>query len=164
MSSPRSHRTLKQSQSSFVEDPDESLARKTWLAAETHFSVNTDVPIPILATAKPSAPISASFVTSAQEEGNETLRPTSLIYDYSVPSSPVRRRTPHISSLQRPGLWSRLVADTWAIELVAASVSCAAIASIVGILCVYDQHPLPSMTKGITVSFVCRICVTLYRS
>jgi hypothetical protein len=57
----------------------------------------------------------------------------------------------------QPSRWSRLVADSWAIELLAGTVSFAAIASIIGVLWGYDQKPVPALWKGITVG----LCLSL---
>ncbi len=57
---------------------------------------------------------------------------------------------------RRPSQWSRLVADSWVIELLAGAVSFAAIASIISVLWGYDQKPVPPLWKGITV------CLSLF--
>lgn len=53
---------------------------------------------------------------------------------------------------QQAGWWSKLVADTWTLELVAGFISFAAISSIIGLLWGYDNKPVPPLMKGITVS------------
>ncbi len=57
-----------------------------------------------------------------------------------------------------PSRWSRLVADSWVIELLAGAVSFAAIASIIGVLWGYDQKPVPPLWKGITVCLSLSAC------
>lgn len=63
-------------------------------------------------------------------------------------------------ALKEAGLWSRLVADWWVLELVAAFVSLTAIASVFGVLMAYDQKPVPPLVKGITVRAALHFSIT----
>lgn len=47
-----------------------------------------------------------------------------------------------------------MVEDSWTIELIAAFVSFAAIASVFGVLWGYDQKPVPPLMIGITISLI----------
>jgi hypothetical protein len=63
------------------------------------------------------------------------------------PEKPTQGETPP------PSFWSRLVLDTWTLEIGSALLSLASLASIVGVLAAYDQKAAPSLPKGITVGF-----------
>ena len=64
------------------------------------------------------------------------------------------------NALEKARLWSRLVADWWVLEIAAAVVSLAAIASIFGVLMAYDDKPVPPLAHGITVRTAYQFVIT----
>lgn len=111
-------------------------------------------------TSPPSSPVS-----SLSDDGDDISRPTPSRSENESRSSSAEsaEKSSQRPDPNQPGWWSRLVEDSWTIELIAGFISFAAIASIVGVLCGYDQKPVPPLMKGITVSeSFSRLCVQWY--
>jgi hypothetical protein len=69
-----------------------------------------------------------------------------------IPNAPPSEK-PTRGETPPPSFWSRLVLDTWTLEIGSALLSLASLAAIVGVLAAYDQKAAPSLPKGITVGF-----------
>lgn len=94
-----------------------------------------------------------SSASLSATQGPSSLQSTSEANAQFAQADLSEKSTPRSKEhdLEEAGLWSRLIADWWILELAAALVSLAALASVFGVLMAYDQKPVPSLDKGITV-------------
>ncbi|RMZ80328.1 hypothetical protein DV738_g2762, partial [Chaetothyriales sp. CBS 135597] len=107
----------------------------------------------------PSSPVS-----SLSEHDHHISGPASS-ENRSLPSSaePDEKELQH-PPLNQPAWWSRLIADSWILEIISGFVSFASIASIVGVLGAYNQKPVPPLIHGITLNAVISFLATISRS
>lgn len=152
MSSPVSYHSLQHTHDDPVEDQSDDQDRLTHLIIERHFGNGSSALRASSIDYRPQTSVPSSPVSSPSKHGDDMSGPASLESESRSSSAEVDEKNSQNPTPKRPGRWSRLVADSWTVELIAGFVSFAAIASIIGVLWGYDQKPVPRLMKGITVS------------
>ncbi|KIW33987.1 uncharacterized protein PV07_00793 [Cladophialophora immunda] len=164
MPSPANYHSLQYPDDNPGEEQSEDRDRALWLVAEREFGNGQNGGSIHRIDCRTPTSVPPSPVSPLSEHGSAMFRPASS-EDESRPSSvDIVEKKLQNSAPRRSGWWSRLVSDSWIIELVASFVSFAAIASIIGVLWGYDQKPVPPLMKGITLNAVISFLATISRT
>ena len=148
-----SYRSHRSDDGNSVQDQADNQDRSsTWLATERQIINELSASRASSNNRRTHTSLSSSPVSPISEHGHDMPTPTSSAPEAQISSAEISKKKSRSPALKKPGWWSRLIADSWTVELVAGFVSFAAIVSIVGVLWGYDQKPTPRLMKGITVS------------
>ena len=158
MSSPGSDRSTRYARIGTEEAQPDSEGRPTSDIAERHVGNEPSGSNDSVVDGRSQISLPASPVSPLSEHSDHISRPTSFEKKSRTSSAALDVKESEIADVKQPEWWSRLVEDSWTVELVAGFVSFAAIASIIGVLWAYDQKPVPPLTFGITVSLILFIC------
>ena len=154
MSSPVSYHSLRHAHDDHVEDQPDDQDRSTWPISERHSEDESSALRTSSNDCQPQTSLPDRPVSSHSKHGNDMSGPASLENKSRSSSAEIDEKKSQDPASKQPGWWSKLVEDSWTVELVAGFVSFAAITSIIGVLWGYDQKPVPRLMKGITVSML----------